>query len=386
VSTANSSKSYPVEAVVHRGELPDPFAWPGAGRVASRAEWPERARRWRDIVVETEYGGLPPAPEGIAVESLCHGGVSAWKGAPRLWSYRVHCRGGQRPFSFCVQILFPNAPGPFPAIIDGDACWWHIADDVARRVLESGCALVMFNRTEVAEDLGYGGVTAADKTRRSGGLYDVYPGRQFGALSAWAWGYHRCVDLLHELPFIDATRIAVTGHSRGGKTALLAGLTDERIAVVNDNAGCAAGSPVFRYVGHGGETLNIVTVFPSWFGPGIQAYVGREAELPFDQHCLLAAVAPRSLLLTYGLDDRWSNPEGMVQSAWAAREVYRFLGVADNLAFHLRSGGHAHGLDDWAVLLDFIAWKWQGRQPEVAYNAHPYGHLRPAFSWQAPQA
>ena len=95
-------------------------------------------------------------------------------------------------------------------------------------------------------------------------------------------------------------------------------------------------------------------MFPSWFGPGLHPYLAREGELPFDQHCLLAALAPRPLLLTYALDDRWSNPEGMVQCAWAAGEAYRFLGRPDNLAFHLRPGGHSHSAEDWAVLLDFI--------------------------------
>ena len=116
----------------------------------------------------------------------------------------------------------------------------------------------------------------------------------------------------------------------------------------------------------------------------MQTYIDREGDMPFDQHCLLATIAPRPLLLTYALDDRWSNPEGMVQSAWAAGEVYRFLDVPDNLAFHLRQGGHTHALEDWDVLLDFIAWKWQGEDPEASYNRHPYAHLRQLFSWRAP--
>ena len=378
------STTYPMTPIVNKGELPDPFALPDGGRVRAPEEWPARSAAWRDLIVELEYGGLPPSPDGIEIETLCHSAVGRWPGKPRLWSYRVHCRGGGQPFSFCVRILFPSTPGPFPAIVNGDGCWWYLSDEIARRVLEAGCALVLFNRTEMAEDLGYADVP--DKTRRRGGLCDVYPGRTFGALSAWAWGYHRCVDLLHELPFIDAEHIAVTGHSRGGKTTLLAGATDDRIALVNDNASCAGGSAAFRYVGDGGETLNIINVFPSWFGPGLQPYVGREADLPFDQHCLLATVATRPLLLTYALDDRWSNPEGMVQCARAAGEVYRFLGASDRLAFHLREGGHAHSAEDWEVLLDFIGWQWQGRKPTAAYNEHPYGHLRPAFSWRAPDA
>lgn len=375
---------YPAEPIVDRGDLPDPFMMPDGRRITTTEAWPECSQSWRDMILETEYGGLPPAPVGIDVEYLCHSQIRRWPGAPGLWSLRVHCHGGGKPFSFCVKVLFPSTAGPFPTIISGDGCWWYVSEDVARQVIGQGCALVMFNRTEMAEDLGYGGVP--DKSQRSGGLYDVYPGQTFGALSAWAWGYHRCVDLLYQLPFIETSRIAVTGHSRGGKTALLAGATDSRITLVNDNASCAGGSAAFRYVGNGGETLNIVNVFPSWFGPAMRQYLGREDDIPFDQHCLLAAIAPRPLLMTYALDDRWSNPEGMVQSAWAAGEVYRFLGRAEDIAFHLRPGRHSHSIEDWNVLLDFIAWKWQERQPQATYNSHPYQHLRPAFSWKCPVA
>ena len=283
----NPSKRYPTEPIVNKGELPDPFAMPAGDSVTTMEEWPARSRAWRDMILDMEYGGLPPKPSSIEIETLCHSDVRCWPGTPKLWSYRVHCHSGEQSFAFCVRILFPSTSGPFPAIINGDECWWYISDDVARQVVDSGCALVMFNRTEMAEDLGYADVP--DKLARKGGLYDVYPGQTFGALSAWAWGYHRCVDLLYELPFIDPDRIAVTGHSRGGKTALVAGATDERIMLINDNASCAGGSAAFRYVGDGGETLNIINVLPSWFGSGLQTYLGREEDIPFDQHCLLAS-------------------------------------------------------------------------------------------------
>ncbi len=373
---------YPVEPLVDKGNLPDPFAWPDGSRVETPADWPARAAAWRKQILDLEYGGFPPAPKAVEIESLCHSRAARLPGLPPFYTYRLHCLGGEKPIAFSVQIVFPKGDGPFPAIIEGDRCWWFLQDEVAARVIESGCALVLFNRTELAEDVGYSG--APDPRKRSGGLYDAYPGRTFGALSAWAWGYHRCVDLLEKLPFIDAARIAVTGLSRGGKTALLAGAVDERIALVNDNASCAAGAPLFRYVGHGGETLNIANVFPSWFGPNFHEYVGREETLPFDQHCLLASVAPRPLLLTFARDDRWSNPEGMVLSVAAARPVYRFLDAPDNIAFHLRAGGHAHTLEDWNVLLDFIGWKWQNTPPKAPYNRHPYTHLRTAFPWSAP--
>lgn len=383
MTKGHKGNPYPTQPAVMKGELPDPFASVEPGdRVATEADWRKRAERWRSEIIHTEYGGMPPASGSVVGEVLSQGAVRRLPGEPLHNTYRIHCHGGARPFSFCARILAPRSAEPVPVIINGDACWWYITDDIVRRILESGCALMLFNRTEMAEDLGYEGVTETRK--RSGGIYELYPDHSFGALSAWAWGYHRCVDFLTTLPFIDSDRIAVSGHSRGGKTTILAGATDDRIALVNDNASCAGGSAAFRYVGADGETIGIVDKFPSWFGPGMSDYVGAEDRLPFDQHCLLACIAPRPVLLTYALDDRWSNPEGMVQCAWAAAEVYDFLGAKERLAFHLRSGGHAHTEADWEVLLDFIAWNWMGKPPQAAYNQHPYRHLRPAFSWKAP--
>ena len=395
----NSENPYPTTPRLVKGELQDLFVMPDGSRLARRKDWSRRAEAWRDLVLDIEYGGMPPAPERIEVEDLCHAGNPWWKDEPRLLSYRITCHGGDKPLAFCVKVIFPaNRKGPFPAVIHGDGCWWNITDAVGQLVMENNCALVLFNRTEIVADLGYGEIwnrrdvaeamgygDSPDKTRRVGGLYELYPDHTFGAIAAWAWGFHRCVDLIESLPFIDASRIAVTGHSRGGKTALVAGVTDERIGIVNDAASCAGGSSAYRYVGHGGETLEIVDAYPTWFGPKIQDYLGREEDLPFDQHCLLAAIAPRPLLMTYALDDRWSNPEGMVQAFWAGREVYRFVGFPDRIAFNLRLGEHLHSLEDWRVLMDFANWHWHGLAPMHSYNEHPYTHLVPAFSWKAPE-
>ncbi len=376
------------EPAVLQGELPDVFARPDGDRITCRDTWPEQAQRWRDLIVDTEYGGLPPAPDTIEIETICRSRVRRWPGAPHLLSYRIQCLCDQQPFSFFARILFPDIDGPFPAIVNGDGCWWYISDEVAQRVIEKGCALVMFNRTEIVKDIRPDDPLPETcrpsgqpvRTGRYGGLYDLYPDHDFGALAAWAWGYHRCVDMVTRLPFVDSSRIAVTGHSRGGKTTLLAGATDERITLVNSNASGTGGGSLFRYIGHGGETLNIVNSFPDWFGSKLRSYLGREHTIPFDQHCLLAAVAPRPLLMTYALDDRWANPEGMVLAVQAAGEVYKFLGHRDHIAFHLREGTHAHNFEDWMALLDFIDWKWHAESPRMPFNQHPYEHLAGLYS------
>lgn len=72
-----SSGYHSLPPLVKKGELPDPFGLPGGGRVSSREAWPERARAWREMVVGMEYGGMPPAPASLEVETLCHASANA---------------------------------------------------------------------------------------------------------------------------------------------------------------------------------------------------------------------------------------------------------------------------------------------------------------------
>lgn len=383
MTTKDQTNGYPTKPTINAGMMTDLFTLPGGQRIVSASEWPDCSRAWRDLIVDVEYGGMPPAPQEVVVETLCHTTIGHLPSTPCNWSYRVHCYGGVTPFSFCIRLLFPKTDRPVPVIINGDTCWWYINEDIIELATSKGFALALFNRTEMAEDLGYSEVV--DKTSRKGGLYDSFPEMTYSAISAWAWGYHRCVDMLSNLPFIDKTRIAVTGHSRGGKTVLLAAATDTRITLVNDNGSGAGGSGLFRYVGNNGETLTrIVNAFPSWFGPKMAPFINNEANLSFDQHCFLATIAPRLLLTTQGIDDRWANPEGTVLCHRAVREAYKLLASEDNLAFHFRNGGHSHHIEDWSTLIDFASWKWKGIPPSEKYNVNPYKHLPNLFTWSAP--
>lgn len=139
---------------VDKGELPDPFAGAGGERGATKLAWSERARTWRDLIVDLEYGGLPPSPKTVQIETLCHSGVYHWPGEPHLWTYRVHCLGGEQAISFCVRILFPRREEPMPALVNGNGCWGYVSEPLAQRVVQSGYALVLFNRTELAEEPG----------------------------------------------------------------------------------------------------------------------------------------------------------------------------------------------------------------------------------------
>jgi hypothetical protein len=294
----------------------------------------------------------------------------------RHTQYRL-ITGPDRPFQFLLDMLVPPGDIPFPVVLTGDGCWRYITDDITREVLRRGYILAVFNRVEIVPD-NY-------RSERVSSLYRVYPEGDYGALAAWAWGYHRCVDFLLSLDCVDATRIAIVGHSRGGKAALLAGAIDERIALTAPNNSGCGGAGCFRWQGHGSETLaHILDPVPYWFSPRLKEFVGREELLPFDQHSLKALVAPRALLSTEALGDLWANPTGTWLTYLAAREAYRFLDAEERIGIWYREGDHDHGQPDWEAFLDFVDWHFQGKLPSQTFDINPFPDLPSAFSWSAP--
>lgn len=361
----------------HITDLADLFACHNGCRVQNADDWRQRRLELRERIVPIEYGGLPPTPAGVTGE-LLHAHQSKLLG-PDVWMYQYRVVNQDHPaFHFRLDLYAPAREdrGPFPVVLSGDGCY-RFANEALPTLLARGCMLAQFSRVEIVPDVY--------NSNRDQGLYLAYPDHTFGALAAWAWGFHRCVDVLCSLAFVDKNRIAVTGHSRGGKAALLAGATDERIALTAPNGSGAGGAAAWGYRGPESENLaGTMTSIPYWFGPQMKAYLGREAELPFDQHFLAALVAPRALLSTEGLDDLWSNPRGTYQTYAAAREVYRFLGAENRIGIHFRPGGHNQGPADWKAFLDFMAWQFQTDTPPCRYDTNPYPDMAPAFAWAAP--
>jgi hypothetical protein len=355
-------------------ELPDVLCASSGERISSAADW-NRHRQYLLELIEVEYGRLPPAPPRTSGELLnAHPLPPPFSG--RHEQYHI-VTGPRGTFTFLLDLLIPDGAGKHPAILTGDACWGFVQPDIAAEVMRRGYILAQFNRTEVVPDV--------DEPARASTLYREYPDGDFGALAAWAWGYHRCVDFLVTMPDVDATRIAVTGHSRGGKAALLAGATDERIALTAPNNSGCGGAGCYRFQGPTSETMaDIVSRFPYWFHAGLKEYVGRETALPFDQHTVKALVAPRALLSTEALGDLWANPSGTWLTHLAASEVYRFLGAQDRIGIWYREGGHQQGLQDWAVLLGFADSQFYGKPAAHRFGVNPFKDLPASFSWTAP--
>ncbi len=191
---------------------------------------------------------------------------------------------------------------------------------------------------------------------------------EWGVLAVWSFAASCVMDYLLTLPEIDGSRIGITGHSRCGKAALWAGVTDARFAwVMPNNSGCC-GAALLRGK-HGENIASINLMMGYWFTPGFRQFVGRENELPFDQHTVLALVAPRLLHVASGSTDFWADPIGEHRATFLANEVYRLYGnpempetfpevntpvEAGFVGYHLRQGPHLLTAYDWACLAEHV--------------------------------
>jgi len=195
-----------------------------------------------------------------------------------------------------------------------------------------------------------------------------------GSISMWAKGMSLIADYLQHDSIADPTRIIAIGHSRMGKTALWAGANDERFAaVISNNSGCGGAALSRRQFG---ETVGrINTSFPHWFCERFKRYNQKEHKLPFDQHMLLALIAPRPVYVASATKDRWADPKGEYLALKAALPVYKLSSgyetsfpeelpvpdkpILNKTGYHLRTGPHNITDYDW---LTFINWsnKWLG--------------------------
>ena len=350
--------SYPeVAALPVRSSLPDPLIMADGRPVTSAAQWAARRQEMQGIIEYYAIGHAPPPPSAvigreIASRSLLHGTVLC-----RL----VHCAWGPgNAIGFDIEIFIPNGVGgPLPTIVQPafapnltlaqPVAAWDASAQRYTAALQRGYAVATFFYQQCGLDRKTGS--------RQTGFFPAYPTYDWGDLVAWAWGMSRCVDYLETQTFVDRSQVIAVGHSRLGKAALIAGAFDTRFAMTAPaGAGCA-GTGAYRYNGSqrgGREGLeDVVKNFPQWFGPHFGDFSGHVLQLPFDQHWLLALIAPRLCLPCDGLNDRFTNGNALIQSYVAARRVYAWLGVPDHLGIAFRPGPHELALEDWQALLDF---------------------------------
>ena len=188
----------------------------------------------------------------------------------------------------------------------------------------------------------------------------------WGSLAAWAFQYSRGIDYLETDPALDPDRMAIYGHSRFGKAVLVAGALDSRIDAVIAHQSGRGGAALFA--SEKGEPIEkMAAAYPQWLNSAYAARLERGETLPFDQHHVLALLAPRPVLLGHGRRDGWSDPDGAFRAAKGANPAYQLYGndgltadtlrdfdPASDIAYWIRRGTHGETKEDWEAFFEFL--------------------------------
>jgi hypothetical protein len=381
--------------------LPDPLVMADGTAVASAGAWRSRRRPEVLRLFETQVYGKTPSTR-LEVRYAVTTGKALAGAAVRKQVRVFFTKEDARPYMDLLVYLPAKAKGPVPVFLGLNFGGNHtVCDDpevavtdawvrnneatgaTDHRASEGGrgkgrmawCVEKVLARGYALATAYYGDLDPDFDDGFTNGVHPLFYGKgqsepaedEWGAIGAWAWGLSRAMDYLESDGDVDAGRVAVTGHSRLGKTALWAGAQDERFAmVVSLNSGCGGAALSRRCYGETVARIN--TSFPHWFCRNFRRYNDDEAALPVDQHMLVALSAPRPVYVVSAEEDRWADPKGEFLSAFHADGVYRLLGtdgmqaekmpgvhepVTSRIGYHLRAGGHPVTEYDWERCLDF---------------------------------
>ena len=349
-------------------KLPDLFKF-SDGTDVNSDNVSKRRMEMLEILQKNVYGYVPDAPDKIDFyiekidDTRCCAGKAIYK------EVRITFPINDSKFSFPVKIMMPKAikKAPFAVIANFRGT---LPDEYipSEELIDRGIGFGVFcYTTDITSDdndfsSGISGKIYKDGIRKSGS--------DCGKIAMWAYCASRVLDYAINCEDIDREKTAVAGHSRLGKSALLASACDERFKYVfSNNSGCA-GAAVSR--GKKGETVkNITDAFPYWFCKNYVSYAENEEKMPCDQHFLLAATAPRKVYVASAAEDFWADPLSEYISCIEAGQFWRLYGkdafpyidsipkpgdiiCGSNIGYHIRSGVHFLSRYDWNAFLNFF--------------------------------
>ena len=345
---------------------PDLLTFPDGTPVTTPAQWQKRRRELLSILEREEYG-IRPAFTGCAQGALQEIVSPCCAGHARHDRLVISFDTPSGAFSFPLQLLYPADGRPHQLLLSlsfqSDV---YNAYTPVEEIIDNGFALAHLCYTDVT----------SDDADMSSGLAGCYPRRDpatdWGKLSMWGFAASRAADYLATHPAVDPQNMAVIGHSRLGKAALLCGALDERFRfVLANNAGC--GGDALEQTKHpGAETIAVMAgAFPFWFCGNRSKYAANPSHMPFDQHFLMAAIAPRFVAVCSAEQDTWADPYSQqlccvaASPAWALHRLHGFVGPQEpatvpaeyaegHIAYRIRDGVHFLSRKDWLYYMDFI--------------------------------
>lgn len=340
----------------------------------TREEWECRRMDLKRILRGSLYGNLPFMEDETSFQ-VTGKDKEGYGGRAEIYHVLATVTVYGKPVSFPFQIAVPKAGGE-----KGTFLYLGftpvIGDGVGEYVLEQGYGIVHVFYQDMAADY-------PDHFQSGlGRLGERNPHHSAGKVALWAFGLSRVMDYLESSSLMDIGRVAVMGHSRLGKTALAAGAFDERFSLVAALQSGAGGIALFR--GKTGEQLRDLNREYSreWFCMEAYRYMDHIEELPFDQHFLVALIAPRNLYIGSALRDAWADPLSEYLACVAGTEVYRLHGCKglirredmETLLFESSRGTEAEDLL-WGIA-------GESMEGEIGWHCRYGSHYLSLLDWE----
>ncbi len=345
------------------------------GRTVENTGMWEKIRRNEvlELFRENVYGRVPATPYKKSF-AIVRENKTAMDGTATLKMVDITITSDNKSLVIHLTLFVPNKvtrPVPAYLLIDNRGAantdpdrkvrseFWPAEEIIAR-----GYAAAVFSNSDVDPD-------NFDEFRNGiHGLLDRGERKpdSWGTIAAWAWGASRCMDYLETDKDINSKKVAVAGHSRGGKTALWAGAEDQRFAmVVSNESGCGGAALARRRFGETVARIN--TAFPHWFCSNYKKWANNEDAMPVDMHMLIALIAPRAAYVASAGDDLWADPHGSYLALYNSLPVFQLYDkntiipekmpplnrqtTGGKVAYHIRDGAHNMLLKDWNWFMDF---------------------------------
>lgn len=337
--------------------------------VRNVSDFEKRQDEIRKLLLDRQYGEIPKKPEHMSVEvTYKHENFACGRAVLKRLNFIFEENGVK--FSFPAISVIPKSEKKVPAFVhigfdNGDAGKYMPTEEIVDR----GFALFAFCYTNAATDdnnFNKGVAKHLVKSRRKSNA----PSK----ISLWAWCAMRIMDYVETLgEAIDLDNVAVLGHSRLGKTALVTGGYDKRFKyVISNESGCAGAAIESGKIGE--RYPRISEVFPYWFCPAFNRDAQGGKALPFDQNFLLSLTVPRRLIVGSAKEDTWADPASEFLGVASLNEAYKLYGKvglvhSDEVpaartvlsegtsAYYVREGTHFLSRHDWNTYMDIIE-KW----------------------------
>ncbi|MFB4267203.1 cellulose binding domain-containing protein [Nonomuraea sp. GTA35] len=313
--------------------LPDPFTKLNGTRIATRADWRCRRQEIKKLAEKFVYGEKPPKPSSVT-GTVSRTGIS------------VNVSHNGRSSSFSASVDLPSGTGPFPAVV----VLGGLGADTAT-IKAAGAAVINYDPLAVGRE-------GTPRNNKQGAFYSVYGASSgTGVLAAWAWGVSRIIDVIEQSggSILRADATGVTGCSRYGKGAFVAGAFDQRIALTMPVESGSGGVAAFRSIPgeSGAQPLSSTYSEQPWLGDAFSSFTGSPGRLPVDTHSVVGMIAPRGLFIMDNPHIDWLAARSASVGALGGAEVYKALGAGGNITYWsaVQDGTHCATRSEWRTPL-----------------------------------